>query len=371
MRRLLPALLSLSFATPAFADSLTPVQQVYLPFALGQATTMAERYDVHKIQADNTIPWIWVNPRSVPGQPALNWSTVAPRTTLRQTVLIPPGVSMVTWYVNSYWFTDQFFGSSWDGIPQHYAFRAQNGAVYPPREADGSIADEVNREPRWLLVDAENRDAQAFEFGQFDWQFVVKDRQAYEAWLRKRPWSSLYDGSKGQTCDGVAGSTWTVCHQAPNGTGSSGSGTGTPPDKGGGTPGFKNITTVAGQHGVKRQAESLYKPVGRFSTQDPLMIQAALSIPDGDQGQVADLIAVAAYGEGKYLALSLVDGWKPWNGDLKALPKADLEYLDKVARINVYIGTLPAGEYFVYSGYRLTDKPEQIMTGTPIAVQVQ
>ncbi|MDK2122795.1 hypothetical protein [Parachitinimonas caeni] len=178
------------------------------------------------------IFYTWVNPRSAPSEPRQVWQLLPVDNHIRFSILLPPGVSIATAYANSYFFTDQHFGVTTKNIPycprpsarpaappycsepgvessSEYLylndlpiFRALNNFVYPTSGGTGVINDKA----RYVYLHLYNGFEQSFEFGQMDFSMVIDDPKMYMDWLRKRPWSSVYDGTPGQSNDGVDGS---------------------------------------------------------------------------------------------------------------------------------------------------------------------
>ncbi|MDK2123273.1 hypothetical protein [Parachitinimonas caeni] len=177
----------------------------------------------------------WVNPFSSPTGVPMPWSHLKSDTHLRLAVLVPPGVSVATGYINSYFFSEQLFGASYLDAPycpntsrpagkpvcsypgvdtgSDYlykgdlpAYRVFNNWIYP----QGSISPVVNERARYVYVNVYNPAGYEFVFGQFDVMMMVADPAAYLSWLKKRPWSVVFDGTPGQSSDGVDSATTPV-----------------------------------------------------------------------------------------------------------------------------------------------------------------
>ncbi|MDK2123906.1 hypothetical protein [Parachitinimonas caeni] len=218
--RLLPLGL---LALPPVSQAYNVIQTVYPAISAGFYQPVAKDGDI--------LYSTWVNPRSGSNHKPLGWEVLAPGTGLRQAALVPPGVSILVSSANSYFFGEQWWGATDKNIPfcsnpvrrpvgtpyctdygiersADYVysndlkiFRALNHFIYP---SDGATP-KANDKARYTYLHLYNApdQAQTFGLGQYEMQMVVADAKAYNAWLAKRPWSGSYDGTPGQTIDGV------------------------------------------------------------------------------------------------------------------------------------------------------------------------
>jgi hypothetical protein len=108
-----------------------------------------------------------------------------------------------------------------------------------------------------------------------------------------------------------------------------------------------------------------------LTTNDSVLIQSEITIDSAHVGQAADILVVAYYNPiaafdtgGEYVMIDNRNAVLPWNGDPASLVSfISVNQLPAKQFVNMYGGTLPAGQVRAYVGYRLINSGLVIFNG--------